>query len=222
MRYAGVVYGLILLVGLTTAPAAAGETGWRVRGFGALLAPDTSETTVNGDGDVILIEAGRGFGGGGSVEYQFHRFVGIDAGITAASPEITLSADIPQLGALSLSDGLTTVVFTGDVLAHLTPSSPIVDLYAGVGVAGVSPGGLSFDILGIERLNVEGESYVTWSARAGLDLSLGEDSPWGASLGVRYIPGDIELRQLGVPADDDSADFGFNILSFTAGVAYRF
>ena len=33
---------------------------------------------------------------------------------------------------------------------------------------------------------------------------------------------DIELRQLGVPADDDSAEFGFNMLGFTAGVAYRF
>ncbi len=222
MRCASILSGLALLLGLAATPVDAREPGWRVRGFGALLAPDTSETTVNGDGDEILIEAGRAFGGGGSVEYQLHRFVGVDAGITAASPEITLSADIPPIGALSLSDGLTTVVFTGDVLVHLTPSSPIVDLYAGVGVAAVSPGGLSFDVLGLERLNVEGKSYVTWSARAGLDLSLGENSPWAASLGVRYIPGDIELRQLGVPADDDSAEFGFNILSFTAGVAYRF
>jgi hypothetical protein len=222
MRYASILPALALLVCVPAASADAGELGWRVRGFGALLSPDTSETTVNGDGDEIRIEAGRGFGGGGSVEYQFHRFVGVDAGITAASPEITLSADIPPLGALSLSDGLTTAVFTGDVLVHLTPSSPIVDLYAGGGVAVVTPGGLSFDVLGIERLNVEGESYVTWSVRAGLDLSLGEDSPWAASLGVRYIPGDIELRQLGVPADDDSAEFGFNMLGFTAGVAYRF
>ena len=58
--------------------------------------------------------------------------------------------------------------------------------------------------------------YIAYASR------LGENSPWAASLGVRYIPGDIELRQLGVPADDDSEEFGFNILSFTAGVAYRF
>ena len=222
MRYASVLPALALLLCLPAVSADAGELGWRVRGFGALLSPDTSETTVNGDGDDILIEAGRGFGGGGDVEYQFHRHLGVDAGIVVASPEITLSAEIAGLGALSLPDKLTTAVFTGGVLVHLTPGSPIVDLYAGGGVAVVSPGGLSFDILGIERLNVEGESYVTWSVRAGLDLSLGEDSPWAVSLGVRYIPGDIELRQLGVPADDDSAEFGFNMLGFTAGVAYRF
>ena len=222
MRYASILLVLALLGGLPAAPADAGEPGWRVRGFGALLAPDTSETTVNGDGDTILIEADRGFGGGGSVEYQFHRFVGVDAGVMGASPEITLSADIPEFGALSLADGLSTVVFTGDLLVHLTPGSSIVDLYAGAGVAAVTTGGLSYDVLGIQRLNVDGENYVTWSARAGLDLAFGRDSRWAASLGVRYIPGDIELRQLGIPAEDATAKLGFNILSFTAGVAYRF
>lgn len=222
MRYAGIALGLALLVGLPSAPVEADELGWRVRGFGALLDPDTSESTVNGDGDTILIEAGRAFGGGGSVEYRFHRFVGADAGVMGASPEITLGADIPGIGALSLSDNLTTVVFTADVLFHLTPGSPIVDLYAGAGVAAVTTGGLGYDVLGIQRLNVDGENYVTWSARAGLDLAFGRDSHWAATLGVRYIPGDIELRQLGAPADDDSAEFGFNILSFTAGLAYRF
>lgn len=222
MKYASTLPGLAILLCLQAAPADAGEPGWRVRGFGALLAPDTSETTVNGDGDNILIEADRGFGGGGSVEYQFHRFVGVDAGVMGASPEITLSADIPEIGALSLADGLSTVVFTGDLLVHLTPSSSIVDLYAGAGVAAVTTGGLSYDILGIQRLNVDGENYVTWSARAGLDLAFGSDSRWAASLGVRYIPGDIKLRQLGIPAEDATAKLGFNILSFTVGVAYRF
>lgn len=222
MRYASILPGLALLLCLPAAPADAGESGWRVRGFGALLSPDTSETTVNGDGDTILIGANRGFGGGGSVEYQFHRFVGVDAGVMGATPEIALSADIPGMGALSLADNLSTVVFTGDVIAHLTPGSPIVDLYAGAGVAAVTTGGLSYDVLGIERLNVDGENYATWSVRAGLDLAFGRDSRWAASLGVRYIPGDIELRQLGVPAEDATAKLGFNILTFTVGVAYRF
>lgn len=223
MRYAGVVFGLALLVGTTTAPVDAGETGWCVRGFGALLDPNTSETLVNGDGDDIFIDGERGFGGGGDVEYRFHKFVGVDAGLVAAAPEITLSADLPEIGSLSLSDALTTVVFTGDVLAHLTPASPAVDVYVGAGVAVVAPGGLSYDVLGIERLNVDAGSYVTWSARAGLDVALGTGSPWAISLGARYIPGDVEFRQLGVPADVDATDkVGFNIWSFTAGVAYRF
>jgi len=222
MRYASISLGLALLLGLPAAPADAGELGWRVRGFGALLSPDTSETTVNGDGDEILIGASQGFGGGATVEYQFHRFVGVDAGVVGASPEITLSADMSEFGALSLADNLTTAVFTGDVLVHLTPGSSIVDLYAGAGIAAVAPGGLSYDVLGIERLNIEADNYVTWSARAGLDLAFGRDSGWAASLGVRYIPGDIELRQLGVPVEDATAKIGFNLLSFTAGVAYRF
>lgn len=223
MRYAGVLFGLALLVGLASAPAGAGETGWRVRGFGALLDPDTSETLVNGDGDDILIGADRRIGGGGSVEYQFHRFGGFEAGFMSAAPEITLSADLPEIGALSLSDSLTLVVFTGDALVHVTPGSPMLDLYVGAGVAVVAPGDLSYDVLGIERLNVDAASYVTWSARAGLDIALGADSPWSVSLGARYIPGDVEFRQLGVPAGVDATDkVGFNIWSFTAGVAYRF
>jgi len=221
MRYAGISLGLALLLGLPAAPADAGETGWRLRGFGALLNPDTSETIVNDDGENILISADRAFGGGATVEYQFHRYLGVDAGIMGASPEVTLDADVAELGVLSLSDNLTTIVITGDVLVHLIPGSPIVDLYVGAGIASVAPGGLSYDILGIERINVEGEDYVTWSARAGLDLAFGADSHWAASLGVRYIPGDLELRQLGLPADD-TVKVDFNIFSFTVGVAYRF
>ena len=110
MRNASLSLGAALLVGLLAAPADAGEPGWRVRGFGSVLAPDTDETTVNGDGDDILISADRGFGGGASVEYQFNRFLGVDAGIVGASPELALSADIPELGPLSVADTLTTVV----------------------------------------------------------------------------------------------------------------
>lgn len=222
MRYASILPGLALLLCLPAAPADAGEPGWRVRGFGALLSPDTSQTTVNDDGDAILIEASRSFGGGGGVEYQFHRFVGVEAGILGASPEIALNADVPGLGALSVADTLTTVVLTGDLLVHLTPGSPIVDLYLGGGIAGVNPGDLSYDILDIQLINVRAEDYVTWSARAGLDLAFGRDSHWAASLGVRYMPGDLEIRQLGLPADDATVKVDFNILSFTAGVAYRF
>jgi opacity protein-like surface antigen len=222
MRYAGVLIGLASLVGLSAVSANAGETGWRVRGFGALLNPDTSKMTVNGDGDEILVEGEHGFGGGAGVECQFHRFLGVEGGFVTAGPKITLSGAVPQLGSLSLSDTLKTTVFTGDALLHVTPGNPILDLYLGVGVAAVAPGDLSYDILGIQRLNVRAENYVTWSARAGLDLALGADSPWAVSLGVRYIPGDVELRQLDVQVDDATEEFGFDIWSFTAGVAYRF
>ncbi len=51
MRYAGIALGLAHVVGLPAPPAHADEPGWQVRAFGALLDPDTSETTVNGDGD---------------------------------------------------------------------------------------------------------------------------------------------------------------------------
>jgi len=222
MRYASLSLGVTLLVCQLAVSAEAGEPGWRVRGFGALLAPDTSETTVNGDGDDILIQAEHGFGGGGSVEYQLHRFFGVDAGIVGAGPEVALSADIPGLGSLAVSDTLTTVVITGDLLVHVTPGSPFLDLYVGAGIAAVSPGSLNYDVLGVERLQVEAHSYVTWSARAGLDVAFGQDSRWAASLGVRYVPGDVELRQLDVPAADATGKVGYNILSFTAGLAYRF
>jgi opacity protein-like surface antigen len=222
MRYAGVLIGLASLVGFSALPADAGETGWRVRGFGALLNPDTSEMTVNGDGDEILVEGEHGFGGGVGVEYQFHKFLGVEGGVVVAGPKITLSGNLPEVGSLSLSDTVRTTIFTGDALLHVTPGNPVLDLYLGAGIAAVAPGDLSYDILGIQQLNVRAENYVTWSARAGLDLALGADSPWAVSLGARYIPGDVELRQLDVQVDDATEEFGFNIWSFTAGVAYRF
>jgi opacity protein-like surface antigen len=223
MRYASVTLALALLLAVSAAPAEAGEPGWRIRAFGALLDPNTSQIVVNGDGDDILVEADRAFGGGFGVEYQFHRFLGVDAGLVGASPEVSLSADIPGLGAIRVSDGLSTVLLTADLLVHLTPGSEILDLYLGGGIAGVNPGGMSFDVLGIDRLNVEAESYITWAVRAGLDLSLGADSGWAATLGARYVPGDVDFRQLGVPGGiDDTSELGFDILTLTAGVAYRF
>jgi hypothetical protein len=222
MKYASVLVALAALIGSSARPVDAGETGWRLRAFGALLSPDTSETTFNGDGDEIRIEGGSGLGGGAGLEYQLHRLVGVEGGFVIAAPEITLAADVPQLGALSLADTLTTTVFTGDLLVHVTPRSPVLDLYVGGGIAVVAPGDLSYDVLGIEQLNVRAENYVTWSARAGLDLALGSESPWAVTLGARYVPGDVELRQLGVDSEDDSDEFSFNLWSFTAGVAYRF
>lgn len=221
MKYKGLTLGGAALVGLLAAPANAGEPGWTVRGHGVLLSPSTSQTIVNDDGVDIFTEASSGFGGGGAVEYQFHPIVGVEGGILVASPEISLSADLPGFGALSVADSMTTGVFTLDAVFHLTPGSSMVDLYAGGGLARVNTGGLSFNVLDIERLNIEGKNYFTWSARAGIDLALGRDSGWAVSLGVRYVPGDLELRQLG-ESPDETEVVGYDILTFTAGVAYRF
>jgi opacity protein-like surface antigen len=221
MRYASVPVALVSLIGLAALPAEAGETGWRVRGFGALLNPDTRETVVNDEGDDILVEGEHGFGVGASFEYQFHRLMGVEGGFVIAGPEITLAADVPQLGPLSLSDTLRTVVFTGDALVHVSPGNPNLDLYVGAGIAAVVSGDLGYEALGTQRLDARAENYVTWSVRAGLDIALGAESPWAVSLGARYLPGDVEFRQLDTPVDD-TRDLGFNLWSFTAGVAYRF
>ena len=85
----------------------------------------------------------------------------------------------------------------------------------------MNTGRLSYDVLGIDRISLEGKDYFTWSVRGGIDLGLGRDSGWAASFGVRYVPGDIEFRQLGEDPDD-TASVGFNLLTFTVGVAYRF
>ena len=62
---------------------------------------------------------------------------------------------------------------------------------------------------------------VVSTGSIGLDIALGAESPWAVSLGARYLPGDVEFQQLDGPVDDTN-ELGFNIWSFTAGVAYRF
>jgi opacity protein-like surface antigen len=223
MRFAHVPLGVALLICLLATHASAADPGWRLRMFAAGVFPDTDETILNPEGEEIHVTAGSAFGGGAGLEYQFTRHLGGELGVVVGSPKVELGADIPGIGSISVSDAMTTVVVTADLLVHLTPASPTIDFYVGAGIARVSYGDLNYDVpVGEpETLDATVAADLTWSARAGIELAFGEDSGWAATAGVRYIPSELEAWQVGTPADA-TATFDFNMLNVTAGLVYRF
>jgi outer membrane protein W len=220
MRYAHVSLAAAMLTCVLAAPASAADPRWGFRVFAAGFDPDTRETIVNPEGRQIEVVAGSALGAGAGLEYCFTPHIGLDLGVMAGTPEIELSQDVPIIGRVSLSDSMTTVVGTADLLVHLTPGRS-VDVYVGAGVAGIRYGDLSYGLADLGSFDVSVEDDVTWSVRAGIDIALGADSGWSAVGGVRYIPSKLDVWQIGTPADD-TVSFDFNIFSFTVGVGYRF
>ncbi len=72
-----------------------------------------------------------------------------------------------------------------------------------------------------DPLDIDVIDDLTFSAKVGLDILLGENSKWRATGGLRYIWSDIEFSQMDGPTDS-SATLDFNLFHFTVGVAYSF
>jgi len=220
MRYAHVPLVAAMLACFPAAPARAADPGWGFRVFAAGFDPDTRETILNPERQEIDVVARSALGAGAGLEYRFTARIGLDLGVMAGAPDIELSQDVPTIGPVSLSDSMTTVVGTADLLVHLTPGRS-VDLYIGAGMARIWYGDLSYGFEDLGSFDVSVEDDLTWSVRAGIDIALGADSGWSAVGGVRYIPSTLDVWQTGTPADATTS-FDFNIFSATAGVGYRF
>ena len=200
--------------------ATAADRGWNLRVFAAGLDPNFNQTIVNDDGDDIDVTGGTDLGFGASLEYQFTDLLGLEFGGFWGSPEIELSADIPGF-VLSVTDEMSTSVITLDLNFHLTPSSTSFDFYLGAGVAHLAYGDLFYQVDEDEVLDITIDSDLTWSAKANVDVALGQSSNWIAFGGLRYIWSNL----VATPADDpanSSETFDFNIFSFSVGIGYRF
>jgi outer membrane protein W len=212
--------GVALTIGLLATHASAADPSWQLRVFAAGFDPDTSETIVNPAGQEVRIVGKSALGAGVGLEHRFTPHIGLDLGVMAGTPKVELGQDVPVIGPVSLSDSMTTVVGTADLLVHLTPGRAI-DLYVGAGVARIWYGDLSYGLEDLGSFDVRVDNDVTWSVRAGVDIALGADSGWIAVGGVRYIPSKLDVWQIDTPAED-AVSFDFNIFSFTVGVGYRF
>lgn len=201
--------------------AEASEPGWKLRVFVAGIDPDLSETVVNDDGDDIRVTGDSALGLGVSLEYQFSNRLGVDLGILSGAPNVKLGADIPELGEVSFTSSMSTTIVNLDLLVHLTPSSPTLDFYLGAGAAKASYGNLHYEIANLDVLDLRIGDDLTWSARAGIDISFGADSKWAAFGSLRYMPSRIEVWETDDGADD-SETFDYNIFNFNVGLAIRF
>ncbi len=221
MRRAMVVLGVIALLLTLAAPASAGEQGWNLRIYGAGMDPDLDRMVPSENPDEVRVKGLSDLGFGASLEYQFNDRLGIELGAIWASPEIELSADIPDYGLLKLTDSMSTQVITVDLDVHLTPKSPSFDFYIGAGIASVEFSDLHYLDPDGDPLDIKVDGDFSWSAKAGLDIALGADSGWAAVGGLRYIDSDIEFRNVDEDAGD-TATLSFDIFSFSVGVAYSF
>jgi len=91
----------------------------------------------------------------------------------------------------------------------------------GAGIASVDYGNLHYVDPEGDPLDIKVDGDISWSAKAGLDLALGQESSWSAVGGLRYIDSDVEFRNV----DDDAgnaATLSFDIFSFSGGIAYSF
>ena len=217
MKRALVFLAVAGIIGIVAAPAAAADSGWHLRVFAAGFDPDLDVVVPAENPEEIRITADSDLGFGASLEYQFSGLLGLEVGVMKASPAIVLTAeDVPGFGDISLTDSMSTTAITLDLNFHLTPNSQSFDFYVGAGIASMGYGDLRYLEPDGDYLDLDVSNDLGYSAKAGLGISLGNNSKWAAFGGLRYIWTDLEITQ------ENAATFDFNTFSFSVGVAYSF
>lgn len=221
MKRSLIIIAVFVICGALVAPAEAGESSWNLRVFAAGFDPDLDEMVPAENPDEVRVQGATDLGFGASLEYQFNDRFGLEFGLFTASPDVEISAEIPDYGLLVLTDSMSARGMILDVNFHLTPSSPSLDFFIGGGVASMNYGDLHYTDPDGDPLDLGVGNDTSWTVKAGLDISLGKDSSWAAIGGVRYIDSEIEVANLNDDADA-SQTFSYNIFSFTVGIGYSF
>jgi opacity protein-like surface antigen len=217
MKRALIFLAIAAFLGTLASPADAADSGWNLRVFAAGFDPDLDMMVPAENPDEVRVRADSDLGFGVSLEYQFNKLLGLEAGFMKASPTIELSAeDIPGYGDIVLSDSMSTTALLLDLNFHLTPSSEFFDLYLGGGFARLNYGDLHYEEPDGDTLDLGVGNDTGFSAKAGLGISLGRNSNWAAFGALRYIWTDIEVTQ------EDTVTFDFDTLSFSVGIAVSF
>ena len=217
MKRTLILLAVTVICATLATPVAAGDTGWHLRVFAAGFDPDLDVMVPAENPEEIRVTADSDLGFGASLEFQFSNLLGLELGYMQASPTIELRADdVPGYGDISLTDSMSTRVITLDLDFHLTPNSESFDFYLGGGIASVGYGDLHYIEPDGDSLDLAVSNDIGYSAKAGLDITLGKNSNWAAVGGLRYIWTDLEVTQ------ENAATFDFDIFSFSVGVAYSF
>ena len=221
----GVVATLVVLAGLASPAAAAGQ--WNLRGFGVWVDPDVDFRQVDGN-QTVRATADDAFGFGLGAEYQFSPRWGLEIGALSASPDviITLDSTAPDF-TVSTSDSVRFIPLTAGVNAHLTPNAK-VDFYLGAFVAYILYDDLDFSLQAeipiddtvetiAERVRIVVDNDFGWGGLIGLDVPLGQGN-WGLSGTIRYLDTDLDTTD----DDGDRTTIGYDPLIVTFGFVYSF
>ena len=221
MKRTLIILAVLACCGSLSVPVAAAEKGWQIRVYAAGFDPSLDVMVPAGNPEEVRVTADRDLGFGASLEYQFNNLLGLEVGYMQASPTVELSADVPGMGHLSLTDSLSTRVISLDLDIHLTPSSQSFDFYLGAGIASMGYGNLHYVDPEGDPLDLVVSNDLGVSAKAGVGIALGRESRWSAIGSLRYIWTNLEARQA-QDQNGDSATFDFDTFSFSVGLGYRF
>ena len=222
MKRTAILFGILALCLTVSAPASAAEKGWNLRVFAAGFDPSLDETELNDDGSEVNITATSDLGFGASIEYQFTNLLGLEVGYQKGTPEIELSTEVEGYGEFSTAAPMSTSVITVEMDFHLTPKSPTIDLYLGAGMAMMSYGNVHFNISELEQtLDLRIQDNTAWTAKAGIDISFGKNSAWGAAASLRYIDAKLKVNNLEESATE-FVTFDFGLTNFTVGIVFSF
>lgn len=158
----------------------------------------TKFTTDNGQG----LEA--------ALEYHVNDRVGIEGRVSHTRFEGIFTFDIDDNWEMG-DDDLTVTSLTVGPDFHLTPTSRL-DLFLTPFLGYAKVGDLNYTLLG-RSFNLDLDDQFTWGLALGLDVPLGEATPWNLSFSARYM--DLE-------ADAGTHTVGMDPLFIGAGFAYDF
>jgi len=205
---------LIAVAVLVAAPAAAAESGWTVRIYGAWAKPNVDLPVV--DSDIPVDVSGNGaLGAGAGLEYRFRPWVGLGIDALHARPDIVLEADLPG-GRRRVEDSLGFTPFSLGPVFHLTPGRA-VDLTVTAVLGFAVYGDLLFAVDGNE-LSLQGGRDYCWGVGAAVDIRPGA-SNWVIHAGVRRYESNPEFTNR---ANGVAGSAAMNPVVVTVGVGYRF
>jgi opacity protein-like surface antigen len=221
MQRTSVFLATVTLLTILVAPAASADNGWHLRVFAAGFDPDLDETVPAENPEFVDVTGDSDLGFGLSLEYQFAKRWGVEAGFMKASPAVEISGEIPGYGELVLTDPMAITALTLEINLHLLPNNKLFDVYLGAGMARMSYEDLSYEIEEADdTLAVRVNNDTAWSVKAGVDIALG-GSGWSAIGGLRYLDSALEVSNTD-DAAEDTVTFDYPIVNFFVGVGYSF
>ena len=215
----GIVAVLLLAI---AGPAAAADPGWKVKVTGVWVDPDFRWESVSEFDERQTAESSSDIGFGLGLEYRISDRLGVELAASWTDPEIAVHYELPDLIDIRDTDTLSFNPITVALNIYLTPNGS-VGVYLAPMVAFVQYGDLEYN-LGMFcepgmlcTVQVQVDDDVGWGAALGIDVPLG-DRGWVLSGSVGYLDTDLEVTD----PDGDTESFGFDPVTATLGIAYRF
>jgi len=218
-RSVGIV--AVLLVAMAS-QAGAADPGWKVKVSGMWVDPDFRWDSVSEYDERQSAVSTSDIGFGLGLEFRISDRLGVELVASWTEPEIAVHYELPDLVDVRDADTLGFNPITVAVNIYLTPNRP-VEVYLAPMIAFVQYGDLAYNLgmfcepgmLCTIRFKVDDD--VGWGAALGIDVPLG-DRGWVLSGSVGYLDTDFKVTD----SDGDSESFGFDPVTATLGISYRF